>query len=130
MIGYRVTTRSDVPKAVRKIKKENPKRLGHGAAIVRLIARRSIRSSKRPAPPGRPPRTRGQRRLRRSVLYAVIKARETALIGPSYRIVGIAGAEHEHGLDRRKPMDERPFMQPALEEAAPRFPKQWEGFLR
>jgi len=130
MIGYRVKTRSDVPKVIRKIRRENPTRLEHGAALVRLIARRSIRTSKRPAPRGQPPRTRGQRRLRNAILYAVIKARETALIGPSHRIVGICGSEHEKGYSGRKKMQQRPFMVPALERASPRLPKQWEGFLR
>ncbi len=130
MIAYRVRTRSDIAKVERKARRENPKSLAHGAAMVRLIARRSIRPSPRPAPRGRPPHTRKGKRLRRAILYAVDKIRELALIGPSFRIAGISAAEHEHGADWRKPMDERPFMRPALEKAAPKLPQQWEGFLR
>ena len=130
MIGYRVTTRSDVNKVIRKARRENPRRLGHGAALIRLTARRSIRTSKRPAPKGHPPHTRGQKRLRNAILYVVERQRERALAGPSHRIAGVSGGEHEHGLDWRKPMDERPFMQPALEKTAPRLPREWGGFVR
>lgn len=131
MFGYTVRTRQEgFDKVARKVKRENPKRIGHGAAILRKIARRSIRKSNKPAPAGRPPRTRrGQ--LRRAILYALIKRREMAMIGPSARIVGIAGAEHELRDSRRKPIrHQRPFMRPSLEKAAPNFPNQWEGFLR
>jgi len=56
----------------------------------------------------------------------VDKTREMALVGPSYRIVGIAGAEHEHGekfRDQRLPR--RPFMFSALQKTAPRLPPHW-----
>lgn len=130
MIGYRVRTRSDVAKVIRKARRNNPTSLGHAAALIRLSARHSIRTSKKPAARGQPPHTRGRKRLRNAVLYFVDKRRETALIGPSHRIAGISGGEHEHGLDWRKPMDERPFMGPALKKESPKLPKQWEGFVR
>lgn len=130
MIHYKVKTRADLRKVERKAKRNNPETLAHGAATVRLIAKRLIRTSPRPAPRGQPPRTRGRKRLRKAILFAVDKIRELALIGPSYRIAGISGAEHEHGADWRKPMDERPFMGPALEKAKPKLPREWEGFLR
>lgn len=130
MIGYRVKTRSDVRKVQRKIQRENPTRLGHGAALIRTYAKRSIRTSSKPSAKGRPPHTRKGKRLKKALLYAVEKARERASIGPSHRIAGISGGEQEHGLDWRKPMEARPFMGPALEKVSPRLPREWQGFLR
>jgi len=133
VIGYRVTTRSDVKKVIRKIRRENPRTLGHAGGYIRKVAYRSIRPRKdrtKHSPKGSPPYTH-TKRLPKSILYFVDKRRDSVIIGPSHRLIGIAGAEHEHGADWRKPMpDKRPFMQPALEKTAPKLPRQWQGFLR
>jgi len=129
MIGIKARSRFDREKVRRKAKQGNIRTLGHAAAVIRLTAKRSIRKRKGPSPKGTPPHTR-TKRLPSSILYSVDKTRDMALIGPSRRIVGIAGAEHEHGGKwRRERFPRRPFMFPALEKTAPRLPKHWAGSI-
>jgi len=127
MIGMQARTKFDSQKVRRKAKQGSIKSLGHAAATIRLTAKRSIRKRKGPSPKGTPPHTR-TKRLPSSILYCVDKTREMAVIGPSRRIVGIAGAEHEHGGRwRQEQFPRRPFMFPALEKTAPRLPRHWAG---
>lgn len=127
MIGVKARTKFDREKLRRKARQGNIKSLGHAAATIRLTARRSIRKRKGPSAKGTPPHTR-TKRLPSSILYYVDKTRQMALIGPSQRIVGIAGAEHEHGGKWRKErFPKRPFMFPALQTTAPRLPRHWAG---
>jgi len=129
MIGMGVRSRLDQKRVHRKARQGSIKSLGHAAAVIRLTAKRSIRKRKGPAPRGSPPHTR-TKRLPSSILYVVDKTRGMALVGPSRRIVGIAGAEHEHGGRwRRERFPRRPFMFPALEKTAPRLPKHWAGSI-
>ena len=83
--------------------------LGHAGAAIRLTARRSIRRSKRYAPPGSPPRTRhGQ--LRRAIVYAR-EGNDRVLIGPGFAHVGPSAMAHEFGGRYRKAnYRARPFM--------------------
>jgi len=118
-------------KLQKKVEQSNFQNIGHAAATLRMIARRSIRKRKRPAPEGEPPHTQ-TKRLKTSILYAVDRRRESAIIGPSYHVIGVAGAEHEHGRrfrGRRPQQDARPFMGPALKKAAPRMPRFWRASL-
>lgn len=127
MIGMGARTRFHHQKLRRKAKEGNVRSLGHAAAAIRLTARRSIRKRKGPAPEGSPPHTH-TKRLPSSILYLVDKIRQAALIGPSHRIVGIAGAEHEHGGKwREERFSRRSFMFPALQKTAPRLPRHWAG---
>jgi hypothetical protein len=99
--------------------------LGHGAAALRLIARRSIRRARGPSARGTPPHTQ-TRRLPTSILYDVQRNPASAIVGPVASIVGPAGSEQEHGWKRgQASYPARPFMEPALEKAAPRLPPQW-----
>lgn len=99
--------------------------LGHAAASLRLIARRSIRTSKQPASAGSPPHTR-RGLIRRAILFSVDKPAQEAVIGPAASIAGPSGDPHEHGgRFRGRTYDPRPFMGPALEAAAPRLPDNW-----
>ncbi|MCX7804799.1 MAG: hypothetical protein N3A38_06365 [Planctomycetota bacterium] len=70
--------------------------LGRAGAYVRGIARRSIKVSPEYSKPGKPPHTR-QGRLKRGILYAVDRAIQSALIGPSASAVGRIGSIHEFG---------------------------------
>ena len=127
MVGMTVKTRSDVKKVLRRARRANIENLGHAGATIRLIARRSIRKRKGPAPAGQPPHTRrGQ--LRGAILYAVEKEKERVVIGPGHSKVGKSGSAHEHGgRYKRTRYRRRPFMGPALVKVKPRLPRMWAG---
>jgi phage gpG-like protein len=103
--------------------------LGHAGAAIRLTARRSIRRSKRYAPPSSPPRTRhGQ--LRRAIVYAR-EGSDRVLIGPGFAHVGPSAMAHEFGGRYRKAnYRARPFMGPALSKNLTRLPRFWAGSIR
>jgi len=93
------------------------------AGYLGTVARQSIRRSGRPAAPGRPPHTQTGR-LKNAIRFYVDRARQLALIGPTVDVVGIAGAEHEHGGRRRaEDFPPRPFMGPALQKTRPKLPE-------
>lgn len=130
MIAVKVTTKQSIDKVKRKAQQGNFNSLGHAAAALRLVARRSIRRGKKASMPGSPPNTRrGQ--LKRSIMYAVDKQRGVALIGPDFDLVATAGKAHEFGgLFRRERYPKRPFMGPALEKVKDRLPPMWAGSIR
>ncbi len=130
MIGFKFRCSFERQKVHHKVKQGNIRSLGHAAATIRLVAKRSIRKRKKPAPRGSPPHTH-TRRLPRSILYAVDKTRQMAAIGTSRRMIGLAGAEHEHGGRwRKESFPKRSFMFPALQKTAPRLPRRWAGSVR
>ena len=100
------------------------------AAYVRITAARSIKRSKKPSAVGSPPHTQtGQ--LKRAIRFEVDRTRQAAIIGPSFDVVGIAGAEHELGKQfRRERHEPRPFMRPALEKARPKFARDYQDTLK
>jgi len=104
------------------------KNIGHAAASLRMVARRSIRSGKKPGPVGKPPRAR-TRRLKTAIMFATRrKPNAYAIVGPAYSKIGPAGAEHEHGRKIRQfALPRRPFMGPALAVIGPRMGKKWAG---
>ena len=130
MIDVKVTTKKSFGKVKAKSQQGNFKSLGHAAASIRLIARRSIRRRQTAAMPGTPPNTRrGQ--LKRSIMYSLDKQRGVALIGPDFDVVGAAGKAHEFGGNfRRERYPKRPFMGPALEKVKDRLPSMWAGSIR
>ena len=89
----------------------------------RIVARSRHGASK----PGSPPFTRrGQ--LRNAILFDVND--KSAIIGPRQSFVGQAGAAHELGETfRGTDYPERPYMGPALEEALPRFARNWKASI-
>lgn len=113
-----------------RIRKGKLRGIQGAAAYVRAVIRNLIRRRKGPSSPGQPPHTQTGR-LRASILYAVDQRRQTALIGASRRVVGVAGAEHEHGLHwREEDFPARPFAAPGLERAGPKLPSKWAGAIR
>ena len=130
MIGMHVKTRS-YPELVRKRAKDATFRnLTHAAATLRMTARRSLRKRKKPSAPGQPPSS-PTGRLRGSILYAVDRRRDYAVIGPSRNLIGPAGQEHEHGAHIRKErFPKRPFMGPAFERIRPRLARLWAGSVK
>ncbi len=129
MFGFDVKV-IDETKAVEKaVEKASYRNLGHAAASIRKAAMKLIRRSKRPSKPGKPPRTR-KGALRRAILFDVDEHQLSAFIGPAESRVGTAGEAHEFGGDYMgADFPARPFMGPALEEAAPRMLDSWEGSL-
>ena len=130
MVGMKVRTRSDVPKVLRKVRQANIRSLGHAGGTIRKVARHSIRRSPNPSAPGKPPHTRkGQ--LRRSILYAVQKNKQSVVIGPSVALVGTSATAHEFGgRYRRERYPRRRFMGPALEKTRAKLPRHWAGSVR
>ena len=129
-IGFRVRTRDDIPRLLRKARRQNIRTLGHAAAVIRVTAKRSIRKRAGPSPAGQPPHTHCGV-LPRSLRYAVARNRQSAVIGPDYTVARRVGRPHEKGgiyFGRRYPA--RPYMLPAFEKIRPRLPRFWGGSIR
>jgi hypothetical protein len=123
-------TQSDIGKVIAAARKASITSLAHGAAAIRLAARRAIRQSRKASAPGRPPQTR-RGLLKRAILYAVEPARASAVIGPDAGIVGESATAHEFGgRYKRGVYPRRPFMGPALEEVKDRLPRFWAASVR
>jgi len=133
MIGYKVQTRDNFRRVRATRKKEDIKNLGHALRLLRVVARRSLKKPNKsgdPSPEGQPPRS-PTRRLKTSILYYLNAAKTWGLVGPDYRIIGRAGAAHEHGERfRGDQYPERPFMSTALEKIRPRLSKFWARSVR
>ena len=130
MIAMKVTTRSDIPKVIRKARRANIESLSHAGGAIRLTARRSIFKREGPSTPGRPPHTHTGA-LRDAIIYAVEKAAQRVLIGPAFAGVGTSGMAHEFGGHyRRSRYPQRAFMGPALEKLQNRLPSFWAGSVR
>lgn len=127
--------RGSVARGLRRIEKAAEKgaykSFVHAAASIRKAARASIKTSKKPGPPGGPVRTkrgRGGGLARRAILYSADK--RGAVIGFSAEKIDQAMEAHEHGKARggvRFP--KRPTMAPALQRNLARFHREWEGAI-
>jgi phage gpG-like protein len=112
-----------VEKAVQKAKFEN---FRHAAQSISKDAKASLEKADGPSAPGTPPHTHKRVFLRRAIAYRYDK--DSAVIGPRASIVAQAGAAHEFGGEYKgETYPQRPFMQPALERAIPRFAGSWSG---
>ena len=130
MVNVKVKTRMDAKRVVRAARSGSIKSLGHAGGALRMTAKRSIKRSKAESPEGTPPHTRkGQ--LRRAILYAVEKSKQTVVVGPDVSVVSTAGTAHEFGgRFRGKRYPKRPFMGPALQKTKDRLPKMWAGSVK
>ncbi len=102
----------------------------HAAFSISKAAKASIIKSDEPSDPGSPPTTRGQggHNLRGAIFTSADK--DSAIIGPRASYVGIAGEVHEFGKSREgQDFPPRPFMEPALTGAIPRFASDWQGSI-
>jgi len=96
MIGVKAKTRLEKQKVLKRSRASSITSLGHAGAYIRGIAKKSIKVSPMPAPPGKPPRSRkGQ--LKRAILFAVEKVPGRVVIGPTATNVGRIGHTHEFG---------------------------------
>jgi phage gpG-like protein len=131
MIGVKVKVTFDKQKVLKAVRKASFTSLSHAAAAIRQTAARSIREGKKPSAPGKPPRTRGKRRLKNSIRYAVDERKQLAIIGPDSDIAGNVGAAHEFGGQYRdENYPARPFMAPALHKNEQRLPDFWEKSIK
>jgi hypothetical protein len=90
-------------------------------AFVRLVAQRSMRKRKTPAPPGQPPSARkGQ--LRKLIFFSFDERRKSIVVGPVLlRPDSPVPALHEHGGMRRygariAKYPKREYMKPAFQQ--------------
>ena len=104
------------------------KSFAHAAASIRKDARASIKTRKKPGPPGGPIRTRRGGLARRSVLFRADKS--GAVIGFAASKIDQAMEVHEHGKKRGGVLfPKRPTMAPALERNLARFHREWRGAI-
>jgi hypothetical protein len=92
-------------------------------------AKKSRRSRQTGSPAGTPPYTeRGE--LKNAILFDVAEDKSSAVIGPRFSRVGTSAEAHEFGGQYKgQEYPERPFMEPALERAAPRFAGSFSGSI-
>ena len=134
MLRFSARCLVDYKKVAKSIKRAEIKSLSHAAAAIRVYAAKSIRQSprRRPSAPGSPPHTR-KGALRRSILYALLEENgtQTAIVGPSFDLIGLTGKTHEFG-GRYKGAEypARPFMGPALSVIANRLPEFFKGSVQ
>lgn len=132
MIDFKVKTRSEIPKVIRKARREREISLGRAAAYIRRVYKTTVRGTKggKPRPKGQPIRSRTGL-VRKAVIYAVDKRNERALIGPSFNVVGNSVARHEHGLRYKgRKHDKRPTTPTVLDKSAPKLAEHWRTILK
>jgi hypothetical protein len=115
--------------------------LKKAGAFVRSDARRSMRKRGKPAPPGKPPRVvKGQLK---QFLFFVVDRAESVTIGPIKLREGGAPALLEYGgaknvrrrlRGRRESVrvdyEPHPYMNPALEQVAPKVPDLFKNAFK
>jgi len=147
MIGMTVKTKFTPKLLVAAKDKAAFRNIGHAAASLAKDAKASIqrgpkeqrtraksRSGKKvararhaPSTPGTPPHTQ-RGRLPAAIRFAATE--NSAVIGPRKSVIGEAAAAHELGGSYKgQHYPARPFMQPALERAAPRFAGSFRGSI-
>ena len=96
MIAMKCTVNFDAGAVNAAVKRGNVSSLGQAGAYVRGIAMRSIKVDPNSAPAGHQPYTR-EGRLKKGIVYAVERANDAAVIGPTASEVGLIGHTHEFG---------------------------------
>jgi hypothetical protein len=130
MVTVKAKTTFTPGKLKAKVRSANIKTIGHAGAAIRLVARRSIKKSKKNAPAGSPPNTR-KGRIKNAIKYAVASDGQSVVIGPDYAVAADSGTAHEHGgRYRNETYDRRPFMGPALSKTKDRLPAMWAGSVK
>ena len=103
--------------------------LGHAAGYMRKAVRSNIRSSAsgKPAPPGGMMRS-PTKQIRRSIAYAVNRAKGSFVVGPAYTGAGDIAAVHEFGrLFRGIQYPARPVSGPTFQKHKHKIPGFWRG---
>lgn len=116
--------------------------MNHAGALTRKIARQSLRRRKRASAPGQPPTSRTGL-LKNFTFYHYDRSRATVIVGP-YKFgtrvpyvvtetLEFGGRVSRRGRDGRRiemRYAARPYMRPALDKVAPRFPGLWRDTVR
>jgi hypothetical protein len=99
---------------MRAVERGRRKALSRYGAYVRKIAQNSMKRSKKPAPPGRPPHVHVGL-LKRHIYFTYDAARQSVVIGPILIKAGsIVPSLLEHGGNvGKKVYEARPYMRPA-----------------
>lgn len=115
---------------VARVAKASVEILRRMGAYVRTVARRKVKTSKNPSLPGTPPHS-GTGALKRGLLFGVVRAKQSVVIGPSEQFVGSSMTAHEFGGGYKKERyPKRPLMGPSLKESAPRLARLWQDAVK
>lgn len=100
-------------------------------ALVRTIARRSIRSRKAVSQPGTPPTNR-EGQLKKFLFYSWDPTTQSVVIGPEQLGSSDTPAvlEGTRRRGRQRGLKPRPFMVPALAAAQAKLPELWAGAIK
>lgn len=130
MVSMKVKTRDDIPRVLRAAKRANIDSITRAAAYTRTVIKRKIGRRKSPRAKGQAMTSRTGRATK-SIVFAADKQNQTAIIGPTHRVVGRSLSAHEHGGKfKGDKFDKRPFAQPGLEAATPKLDSFWRGSLK
>ena len=129
--------RFDAQKVMSRVWRANVRNLGRAAALVRTIARRSLRRSKRKSNPGEPPRVHSKHPYAtlKNIRFQVDGQLQAAIVGPVKFDAAAADSipqTLEKGGTMKLPgkkqvvIQPRPFMGPAHEIAMKKYPQFWK----
>lgn len=112
------------------VKGANNMALRRAGAYIRKAARNRVSTSDKASAPGSPPHTR-QGLLKNSLLFAVEKRSQAAVIGPAEKLIDTVMGAHEFGGKyRKRRYPKRPLMGPTLLKTAPKLPAMWENSVK
>lgn len=100
-VTVKCRTKLNGGKVRRAVKRSNPTSLKGAGALLRRVAARSVKKSKKSSAVGAPPHTR-QGRLKRSILFAVNQSLGSVIIGPAATIISRTQHYHEFGLPQKR----------------------------
>lgn len=120
----------DSQRLLLRVKNASIEGLRRAGAYVRKVARHKVKRSDKSSAPGTPPNTRTGA-LKRSLLFAVDKKKNTVYIGSSHRLLGTALSAHEFGGKyKRERYPKRALMRPALQQSSSKLPKLWDNIMK
>lgn len=128
MVEVKVKTTDDMNKVKSAASDAAFKNFRHAAASMSKDVKASLETAEGASHPGAPPHTHRGAYLRRAIRYEADG--DSAIVGPTFAAVGLAGSAHEFGGDYKgSEYPARPFMGPALLRAIPRFAGSWQGSI-
>lgn len=128
--------RFDAQKVMSRVWRANVRNLGRAAALVRTIARRSLRRSKRKSNPGEPPRVHSKHPYGtlKNIRFQVDGQLQAAIVG-TVRFDAASANNIPEVLEKggvvkysqkQFNIQARPFMGPAHEIAMKKYPQFWK----
>jgi hypothetical protein len=118
----------DSPKVISAVDKTSRRVMCRFGALVRTIAKRSIRKRKKASAPGQPPSSHTGL-LKKFIWFGYEPGSKTVVIGPA-RLTGKNKGEAPSLLEYGKEFPARPYMGPALEKAQPELPGMWKNSVK